>query len=310
MSPDAAVVPDEEQVRKEWLERRRTGLGGSDAAAVLGLSAWKSPLALWAEKSGLVEEPNLDELEWIEWGRVLEEPIAAKYVRVTGRKLIDHGRHALRVSAERPWMHCTIDREIVPIDERGPGDLSIKNAGAYKARDWEEEPPLPYQVQIMHELAVTGMQWASFAVLIGGNRFHWCDLGRNERFISYLIEKEEEFWDRVTRGEPPAADASDSTREVLMRLYPRDTGASRDLPPEASGWLERRRALKAEEKRIQGELQEVENLIKAAIGDASIGLVDGIPCVSWKHQRRDGYTVPPADYRVLREIIQKKGKRS
>ena len=213
-----------------------------DAAAVLGISPWKSAFALWSEKCGLVSEPNLDELEYIEWGQVLEEPIAKKYVQVTGRTLIDHGRFNIQKHQDRPWMHCTIDREIAfnegeppafILPDRVSGDLSIKNVGFFKAGEWEEEPPLQYQIQLQHELAVTGLQWGSFAVLIGGQKFAWLDMPRNERFISMLIEKEEEFWHRVIKGEPPLADASDSTKEVLLRLYPKDTGESKGF---SSNW--------------------------------------------------------------------------
>lgn len=322
MSPETTPIQDQE-ARQQWLERRRAGIGGSDAAAILGLSSWKSPLALWAEKTGLVQEPNLEEQEWIEWGHILEEPIAAKYVKVTGRTLIDHGRYAIQQSADHPWMRCTIDREILPTDspERaaiartplirgsgdfplvsGSGDLSIKNAGAYKARDWEEEPPLPYQVQLQHELVVTGMQWGSFAVLIGGNKFHWCDVPRNDRFISYLVEKEEEFWDRVQRGDPPAADASDSTREVLLRLYPRDTGQSVELPEEMVHWADHLADARAAKKAAEANEQEAANYIKAAMKDATLGLLPGGRQLTFKHQHRDGYTVAPTDFRVLREV--------
>lgn len=313
-NPDAGMA----ELREKWLSARRSGLGGSDAAPVLGLSPWKSPLALWSEKAGLVEEPNLDELEYIEWGQVLEEPIARKYVAVTGRTLIDYGRFALRRHPERDWMHCTIDREI-PYDAdhsylamppvQGPGDLSIKNTSEFKRKDWDDEPPLLYQVQLQHELAVTGLPWGSFAVLIGGNKFHWCDVARNDRFISYLIEREEEFWDRVIRGNPPAADASDSTREVLMRLYPKDTGESKALSADFCELRDRRAALKAQAKEIEQELQGIDNRIKAEIGDAAIGVLPDGSGFSWKHQHRDSYTVAASDFRVLREIKAGKGKK-
>jgi len=287
-----------------WLAERREGIGGSDVAAVLGLSPWKSALALWAEKCGPVDQPNLDEIEYIEWGKILEEPIARRYVRETGRTLIDHGRFNIQFTPLHPCMHCTIDREIMPADGlmSGPGDLSIKNAGEFKLKDWEEEPPLPYQVQLQHELCVTGMQWGSFAVLIGGNKFRWMDVPRNDKFIRYLIEKEEEFWDLVRRGDPPAADASDSTKEILLRLYPKDTGESKALPVEASDWAEQIRAAKAEIKRAEGLKQEFENKIKAAIGEANIGILPDGSGFSWKSQHRDSYVVAASDFRVLREI--------
>jgi putative phage-type endonuclease len=305
-------LPGSELDRREWLQKRRNGLGGSDAAAVLGLSPWKSPLALWSEKTGLVSEPNLDELEYIEWGQVLEEPIAKKYEKVTGRRLFDHGRFAIRTSDQHPFMHCTIDREIVVnefIGEKTPGDLSIKNAGAYKAKDWEEEPPLPYQVQLMHELAVTGLQWGSFAVLIGGQKFAWCDVPRNDKFIAHLIEKEEEFWDRVMRGDKPPADASDSTKEVLMRLYPKDTGESKALPAEFAEFHTNRKLLKDQIKAAEEQIQGMDNQIKAAIGEATIGLLPDGSGFSWKAQHRDSYVVQACDYRVLREIKAGKGKK-
>jgi putative phage-type endonuclease len=304
--------------RHEWLKARRSGLGGSDAAAVLGISKWKSPLALWSEKCGLVEQPNLDELEYIEWGNVLEEPIARKYKQVTGRELLDHGRFAIQHHIVHPFMHCTIDREIIQgacppdnyisIPMNSKGDLSIKNVGAFTASEWEEEPPLPYQVQLQHELAVTGLQWGSFAVLIGGQKFAWLDVPRNERFISHLIEKEEEFWDRVIRGNPPEADASDSTKELLLRLYPKDTGESVELPSDFEEMNERRIALKSSIKEIEIELQGIDNKIKAAIGNATLGILPSGGGFSWKQQYRDSYTVQATDYRVLRVVKAGKGK--
>lgn len=294
--------------RQKWLIQRQSGIGGSDAASALGLSPWKSPLALWSEKTGLVDAPDLSEIEFVEWGNILEPAIASKYEIVTGRKLLDPGRFAIRTSTAYPHMLCTLDRIIDATNEKygtGQGDLSIKNTGAYKRKDWEDEPPLPYQVQLQHEMCVTGLQWGSFAVLIGGNHFAWCDVPRNERFISYLIEREAEFWDRVMRGDPPPADASDSTKECLLRLYPKDTGESRALPLEASEWMERRRALKSDEKRIQEELQAIDNSIKAAIGEASIGLLPDGSGFSWKAQTRKGYTVAETTCRILREIKSK-----
>jgi putative phage-type endonuclease len=314
------MLPD----RREWLQQRRNGIGGSDAAAVLGLSPWKSPLTLWSEKCGLVSEPNLDELEFIEWGQVLEEPIARKYEQVTGRSLFDHGRFAIRQSECYPFMHCTIDREVCannygnpkdpdsgkpPVFALGIGDLSIKNTGAFKAKDWEEEPPLPYQVQLQHELAVTGLQWGSFAVLIGGQKFKWCDWARNDKFISYLIEKEEEFWNRVMRGIPPEVDASDSTKEVLLRLYPKDTGESKALPNEFAELRDLRNEFKATIKEMEGWVQGIDNQIKAAIGEVTIGLLPDGSGFSWKAQHRDSFIVQACDYRILREIKTGKGKK-
>lgn len=304
--------------RQDWLEKRRNGIGGSDAAAVIGISPWKSPLALWAEKTGQVDEPNLEELEYIEWGQVLEDPIAQKYQQVTGRYLEDPGRFAIVQHPEKSFMHCTIDRKIhdaheaiesLPYYADGAGDLSIKNVGFFKATEWEEEAPLTYQVQMMHELAVTGLQWGSFAVLIGGQKFGWLDTPRNEKFISYLVEIEEEFWNLVIRGIPPEPDASDSTKEVLLRLYPQDTGESKALPEAFTAIRDRRQNLKDQIKAAEADIQLLENQIKAAIGEATFGLLPDGSGFSWKKQHRKEYFVKASDYRTLRVIKAGKGKK-
>jgi putative phage-type endonuclease len=287
--------------RSEWLERRRQGIGGSDAAAVLGLSPWKSPLALWSEKTGLVEDISED-TEWKEWGHILEEPIARKYTRETGRELLNYGEFYVFEHPKISHMICTIDREILPFTDRVHGILSIKTAAGWKAGEWKEEPPLMYQVQLQHELAVTGLEWGSFAVLIGGQMFRWCDVERHDRFISYLIEKESEFWDRVVRGDPPPVDASDSSREILSRLYPKDTGESVELPPDSIAWDEQLQFAKAEIKAAEHRKQEAENNLKAAIGNATIGLLPGGGCYSWKAALRAGYTVEPTTIRTLRRL--------
>jgi putative phage-type endonuclease len=282
--------------RENWLEVRRQGVGSSDAPIILGLSTWKSPLALWADKTGIAIEEEAEE-EYREWGRILEPVIADKYHSVTGRKL--DVPTSVYQHQDFDWMLGNPDRFI---RERGDGILEIKTAAAFKSGDWADEPPLPHQVQIQHLFAVTGLKWGSFAVLIGGQKFRWCDVERHDRFISYLIEKEAEFWDRVIRGIPPSVDASDSSREVLSRLYPRDTGETIELPPEAIAWDEQLQFAKAEIKAAEHRKQDAENKLKAAIGNATIGLLPGGGGYTWKASERKGYIVEPTTVRTLRRI--------
>jgi predicted phage-related endonuclease len=238
----------------------------------------------------------------MEWGKLLEVPIAQKYSKVTGR-ILEEPQFIYR-HEQHEWMLCNPDRLIIG-EPRGTGVLEVKTASAFKREEWEDEPPLLYQVQAQHLMVVLGIDWASFAVLIGGQKFAWCDVERNERFCAYLVEKEGEFVDRVRRGDPPPPDASDSTREVLLKLYPKDNKETveLDIPPQVA---ERRRALKEEEKRVEAELQAIDNKLKAAIGNATIGLLRDGTVFSWKWQHRDGYVVQPTEFRVLREL---KGKR-
>lgn len=300
------LISLENLCHEEWIKSRRKGIGSSDAASILGINPWKSAIQLWGEKTGLIEEADLSENEAVEWGIELEDLIARKYARVTKREL-ERPTHIYRHS-EHEWMLGNPDRFIVG-DPRGMGILEIKTTGAHHTADWEEEAPEYYQVQLQHLLAVTGLSWGSFAVLIGGQKFRWMDVLRNDNFITFLISKEEAFWDCVLTGRAPDPDASESARKALALIYPEEKSEECiDLPEGASQWadeIDRGKELIKEGKAL---LLRGENMMKAAIGNASIGKLSDGRAYSWKVQHRDGYAVPPSDYRVLREIKFKGGK--
>ena len=68
-------------------EERRQYIGGSDIAAVMGMSRWKTPLTLWLEKTGEIESTTNSDNEAVELGRELEDFVAKKFTRVTGLKV-------------------------------------------------------------------------------------------------------------------------------------------------------------------------------------------------------------------------------
>jgi putative phage-type endonuclease len=293
---------DDEAARKEWLDKRRLGIGASESASILGLNPYKSAYALWAEKVGLVDPADLSENEAVEWGHVLEASIAEKYLRVTGRQVACPDAFEVRKCAEHPFMLATLDRIILPSGGKSHGVLEIKTTGSHHEGEWDGDAPTAYQCQLQHQLIVTGWTWGSLAVLIGGQKFRYLDLERNDRFCAFLVEREEEFWDRVQREDPPPVDASDSTREALKRLYPQDSGEKIALPGDALEWSCRRVELKEQIKTLQQELQGIDNQIKAAIGEATFGVLPDGSGFKYAIQKRAAYQVAAAEYRVLREV--------
>jgi putative phage-type endonuclease len=290
--------------REEWLTARRSGIGGSDAAAVLGVSPWKSRFSLWAEKTGLaVESP--EETEAMEWGKRLEGVIGEKYAEVTGRAVARADQGIVRIHPLMPFMLGTVDFDVID-PKRGPGILEVKTLGPFRADEWSNEPPIHYAVQLQHYLAVTGAQWGSFAALIGGQRFVWCDVDRNPGFIEALEAECAEFWESVVKGNAPTVDGSDSTTEALKRLYPKDTGRVVELPTEAEEWWTEAQRCKDEIKRLETAKKESENRLKAAIGDASEAFVRGGPHWSYRVQSRASYVAEATEFRVLREMKGKK----
>ena len=280
--------------RDAWLELRRRGLGSSDAAAVLGVSPFATPLQVWAEKVGVVEPAP--ESEAMRWGRILEPIVADEYARETGRELVNP--QTLYQHPDLPWCLATPDR----LTADGRLVVEIKTASAYRAEEWAEEPPVHYQVQCQHLLAVLGLDLASLVVLVGGQRLLWRDLARNDKFIALMLEREREFWRRVELRDPPPPGAED--RELLRALYPRDTGATIELPAEAAEWDRELEEAKAQIRHWTTVRDSLEARICNAIGEATYGVLPGGGRYSWKVVRQE---IPPQpartrEYRVLRRL--------
>src|SRR3972149_1892443 len=158
MSAEVETYPD----RDSWLKARRTGLGSSDAAAILGIDRYRGPLDVYAEKLGV---ESAAQTEAMEWGLRLQPVLGQKYAEPTGRQVTDQSLPLGRTLAY-PSLVASLDFLVVD-PERGEGVLETKTTSAFNREEWEDEPPIFSQVQVQHQLAVTGAQWGSLAVLIG-----------------------------------------------------------------------------------------------------------------------------------------------
>ncbi|KKM07286.1 hypothetical protein LCGC14_1735490 [marine sediment metagenome] len=290
------------QTEAEWLKFRKGGIGGSEAPTILGVNPYQSPLDLWAEKRGLVE--GKEQTEQMAWGRRLQKAITEGYEEETKRKVMDQGIHTF-VNKKHEFIRYSADGLIL----QGPGDLTpwifeAKNTGHYTVQEIEDELPLHFQVQVQHGLFCLGLQMASIAILIRGNQLRWKDIERNDAFIEQMIEKEREFWRMVQSGTPPDADYRESTKDTISKLYPKDTGATVQLPPGAMNWAEQLFDAKAKIKVHEKIRDEQENKLKMAIGDNTFGILPNGGTFSWKWQERKAYEVKATEFRVLR----RKGK--
>jgi putative phage-type endonuclease len=293
--------------RDTWLQTRRQGIGASEAAAVCNASTRYSPSDIWGFKVGLLEEDAAELREEMEWGLLLEDDVAEKYSRETERLVIIPKPYTISRSTKYPWMQATLDAEIAPIDDRGPGLLQIKTAGFMKKEDWSDEPPLHYLIQVQHELAVQGYQWGTLVVLFGGARFHmlWTDITRNDQFIEALIEKEQAFWELVTTETPPPLEG-ESGIELLKRLFPKhEPGKVIELPLEAVDWHQDLVAVKEELKILKDKENELKNRFAAVLKDAERGVLPSGDSYLYKLIEKKEYTVKPQSYRELRFVPSK-----
>lgn len=272
--------------RNEWLAVRKHGIGGSDAAAAVGLNPYKSMLELWLEKTGRdadLEKPDpSDTTTATYWGTLLEPIVAAAYTQQTGKRV--RKVNAVLRHPHIPHMLANLDREVV-----GAPDVQIlecKTTGINGAKLWREGVPEYVQLQVQHQLAVTGKQAAHVAVLVCGQQLDVHRIDRDDELIAKLIELEGRFWQYVESETPPPADGSDSADRALRCLFPRDAGNTVDFTDDRN-----LSATFADLVTVRAEIETREQLesklkqcIQQAMGDASRAIFETGE-VTWKRSK-------------------------
>jgi len=262
--------------REDWLLARRKGIGGSDIAALVGMSKYNSPMTVYMDKIG--EMPATEENEAMYWGNVLEEVVAKEFEKRSGLKV--RKKNAIMQHPQYEMALANVDRLVVGKNE----GLECKTTSAFLLNEWnEEEVPPAYFLQCQWYMAVTSYQRWHLAVLIGGNTFKFFTIDRDDELINVLLSKAKDFWnDHVLKHEPPIFDGSDASSELLAYMYPESTADEEiELSPDADKWLSELKKIKEQEKEIKKKKTEAENNIKAEMGTAEIGRVNG-QTVTWK----------------------------
>lgn len=261
----------ENMERDEWLLERRKGLGGSDASIVLGINKWKTPFELWLDKTGQVEPQELQS-DAAYFGTILEDLVAKEFERRSGKKV--RRRNAMLKHPEYDFIIANVDRMIV--GEKAI--LECKTTSAYNQKEWEsEEVPDSYIVQAQHYLGVLGPEYkkAYFAVLIGGNKFVWKEIERDDELIDIIFTQEIAFWnDYVLAGVAPALDGSSAAEQYIKKRYEESqAGKTVDLKAENKDRIQQILSLKASINELKTQATALENQLKQEIDDAEIAFI-------------------------------------
>ena len=273
--PALKLVRTDELSREDWLAVRRTGIGGSDAAAAVGLNPYLSPLELWLDKTGRADSlpgPDPDDTSSpTYWGTLLEPIVAASYTKQTGNRV--RRVNAVLRHPTIPFMLANLDREIVGVPD--VQILECKTAGEFGARLWREGVPEYVQIQVQHQLAVTGKSAAHVAVLLCGQALEVHRIERDDALIERLVELEVRFWRFVESDTPPPADGSESADRALRHLYP-GNGETIDFSDD-----QRLSAMFADLVAVRAEIETRQQLeaqfrqaIQEAMGDATRALFE------------------------------------
>lgn len=270
--------------RDEWLKERRNHLGASDAAAVLGLDPFRSPIDVWVEK---VHPELLDEQEndFLEFGHDVEPAIERRYERETQRTVY-HPEPAIVVHPRYPELACTPD---------GLSDTPDAIVVEYKFQKWSDtfgaegsdEIPDNYLTQVCHQMACTNRERADVAVMPGAPPIRVYRAYRDRELENQLIDRLRAWWaDHVVKGIEPAIDASAGWSSYLAKKYPVSKGEIVKCDdPTTISYVKSYSQVCAEIEKWEQLKEHNKNSIKAFIGEND-GLVtpDGTK-ITWRKSK-------------------------
>ena len=258
--------------RDGWLEARKRGIGGSDAAAALGMSPWKTQLELYLEKRGELMAPDIDS-EAMLWGRVLEPVIRQQYAERTGRTV--RVPDVILCHPEHSFMLANLDG--ITDDGRV---LEIKTART--ATGWgdpgTDEIPVQYMLQVQHYMAVTGCVIADVAVLISGSDFRLYEVPANSEIHELMITGEADFWDRVQRGKAPEP----VSLADMQAMFPVSRETTVEASDSVAGQVAELVRIRQQIKELEASEEQSRALVMQAMGNAEALIYDGETLATWK----------------------------
>ncbi len=264
----SVVITDRDRDREAWLRARRTGIGGSDVAAICGLSRWRQPLDVWLQKLDLL--PPTEESEAMRWGHALEEPIRKEVARRLDLMVVPD--HALYRATAPTWALASPDAIVG--DYVGVGEWKL--VGARQVGTWEEGPPLEAELQARWYMLVLGYGVAWIAGLLGGTELAIHQVERDAEVEGLLLERAEAFWRLVVDRTPPVVVGTQEERDALREAFPALEGeAPVPLDEEAQRWLLRRAMAILDRREAEQRQLQAENEIRLALQGARAGSIDG-----------------------------------
>lgn len=253
--------------REEWKALRKKYIGGSDAAACVGLNPFSSAYSLWAEKTGKI--PEFEGNLATDVGTYLEEFIAKKFEQETGKK-VRREKHSI-VNDKYPWAIANYDRLVVGED----AGLEIKSTSELNLKRFKNgEYPANYYCQCVHYLAVSEKKRWYLAVLIGNRDFKWFTVERDEDEIEALMAAECAVFAHIQSDTPPQADGSQATESAIKTIY-EDSNDDCEVSLAAFGTeLGSYVAIGKQIRELEAMQTEIGNKVKAFMGDSGHGFSD------------------------------------
>ncbi len=301
----------QEDDEEGWLKARTRGIGGSDVGAICGVSPFTSARQIYLNKTGQFQDalkPNDAAKDRMHFGHMLEPIVADEYSQRSGNKVI--AVNATLVHKDYPWALANVDRLIVDDDGRPVGILECKTTSEYMNEEWESgEILMSYVYQLNWYLWILGLERGAFACLVGGNKFYYYDVFRNDELLeNTIIPAAKSFWfDNVLALKEPEMQATDT--DFANSIYSTVVKNSEImLPDDETNELARTVFdCKAKIKELEKIMSEAQNRIKDRLQDNEIGYTKDFT-VKWspRSQVRVDTDKLKSDFPEIYAQVQKK----
>lgn len=258
-----------------WLEWRRAGIGSSDAASAVGINRNKSPYVLWLEKLGLI--PAQEQTGQMRRGHKLEPLVAEEFEIETGLFVPESTRQLMLQHPDEPWMRATLDGLVMehPDDSVPLAIFEAKTSAEVHWSEWRYGVPEMYQVQVQHQMMVSGIPLAKVVLLNLDNLdLRWWDIEEDIAFQAVIQRGEKALWDLIQRQQPPDVDGWESTTEAMKEAYSPDrtTEDAVVLPDDVLALRKLYFRLDAQIKEAEEQREKLRQAFMSALGTHATGI--------------------------------------
>lgn len=293
----------------EWVTFRKQRITASEMAAAVGASQFRTPEQLYIDKTTALHDQ--DESEHYRWGKLLEPVVAREYCeRRAETSLIALPGYTVYWPESHDWISATPDYFQERPDKQGVGVLEIKTAGAHNSREWRDEPPVEYIVQLQVTMACSGLKWGTIACLVAGQKLVWRDYDYDADFVASLLKNAANVHRAIQARDFDAMLAGGKTvlsSEAWAKAFPQDSGGFiefTELDKDAQTALTAAHDIlvtaKEKSKQFDALAEAQEHVIKGIMRDASsLKMPDGSR-YDWRVQHRKEFTVSASSSRVFR----------
>lgn len=266
--------------RAEWLELRKTGIGSSEVATIVGLNPWETPYQLWRRKVG-IDAPKEENLA-MKAGHYLEDAVSRFWADETGREIIKRSAVDWIIrDNDRPYLQVSPDRTYWLTGEKhndtNKGILECKTTQMAVDAD---DLPKHWFCQVQYQLGVAGLEHGSLAWLCSGREFGYKDIDLVPDFYQWLVDEVSRFWqDHVLAHVEPSAI---SVKDVLLKYNRHADGKIIEVGADILDACTELKEVKRQIKALEDTQASLEERIKLVFGDAEGISFDGQTLATWK----------------------------